>query len=63
MHKPANTISKVVATNRTCLYESEDGQRCTISPSYGFADDQKAKYCKAHRLNGMRNIIETNIRA
>ena len=59
IHKPANTISKVVATNRTCLYESEDGQRCTISPLYGFAEDQKAKYCKAHRLNGMRNIIET----
>ena len=59
LHKPADAIRTIVATNRTCVYESEDGQRCTVSPVYGFADDKRARYCQAHRLHGMRNIVET----
>lgn len=59
-HKPANAIRNIVATNKTCLYESEEGQRCSISPMYGFKDDEKPRYCQTHRLDGMRNIVETN---
>ena len=60
LHKPKNAIRHIVASKRTCIYESKEDGRCIISPVYGFADDQKPRYCQTHRLDGMRNIVDIN---
>ena len=59
-HKPETAVNTAIALNLTCIYESAEEGRCIISANYGFADDQKPRYCQTHRLAGMKNIVEMN---
>lgn len=59
-HKPNNAVHNIAAVGKTCKHEFDDGMRCMVQPINGFIDDERPRYCKKHRLEGMQNIIDRN---
>ena len=59
-HKPDDAVHNIIASGKSCRHEFQDKSRCMVQPLFGFPDDKRPTYCKQHRLNGMKNIVDRN---